>query len=95
MSDGHTDELRHEDGQAHCPNCEWWVPEGMEYLYPNHRVECAIGVGDYHIRCACGDVASRDTLETAREWADEHAAMCEHLSNRERDVTIFEVVDHA
>jgi hypothetical protein len=28
-----------EDGEAHCPveGCDWWVPEGMEYLYEEHR----------------------------------------------------------
>lgn len=27
-----------EDAEAHCPreDCDWWVPEGMEYLYHRH-----------------------------------------------------------
>lgn len=34
-------ELIHSEGQAHCPNeeCEWWVPEGMEYTYRSHRCD--------------------------------------------------------
>ena len=23
----------------HCPECDWWVPPGMEYLYPEHKAE--------------------------------------------------------
>lgn len=39
MSD--SDDLIHDDGQAHCPSdeCDWWVPAGMEYLYATHRRE--------------------------------------------------------
>ena len=21
------------DGRSSCPECDWWVPEGMEYLF--------------------------------------------------------------
>lgn len=37
----HETELDHRDGAAFCPHpdCEWWVPAGMEYLYLTHRDE--------------------------------------------------------
>lgn len=40
MTDSH--ELTYTDGEAHCPvdGCEWWVPEGMEYLYSAHTDDC-------------------------------------------------------
>lgn len=33
--------LEHDDGKARCPHdgCDWWVPEGMEYLYAEHERE--------------------------------------------------------
>lgn len=35
------EELVHNEGKAHCPteDCDWWVPEGMEYLYESHDCE--------------------------------------------------------
>lgn len=34
-------ELENHDGEMHCPvhGCDYWVPEGMEYMYPDHRAE--------------------------------------------------------
>lgn len=35
------DGLHHVNGRAECPHdgCDWWVPEGMEYLWEGHRRE--------------------------------------------------------
>ena len=31
--------LDYEDGMGHCPvgGCDWRVPEGREFLWPDHR----------------------------------------------------------
>lgn len=41
----HPDDLVVEDGRATCPDpdCEWWVPSGMEYLAAEHDCEAEDG----------------------------------------------------
>ena len=64
MSDGGAggvEDLIHSDGEAHCPNeeCDWWVPEGMEYLFDSH---------DCH---ADNDITYEEIDEMLREGQDD------------------------
>ena len=38
MTNDDPEDLRVEDGRAHCPadDCDWWVPSGMQYLFHEH-----------------------------------------------------------
>ena len=44
-SDLKADDLVEEDGRAKCPepNCDWWVPAGMEYLAAEHDCDAEGG----------------------------------------------------
>lgn len=63
----------HEDGRYHCRYCDWWVPEGMEYLALKHNCQ--------------EEIDKEEVLEHAKDRLDDPTE--QELQHIEGDIKAF------